>query len=239
MSDLDHDLKQIADWRARLAALIDACDMVPADFAHDAVQARFHADGTLGDLYIDPDALTDYPTTELQQVVADALRKARASVHRLVQVHAANIFARWAIPDRDGSGLAGGDAVGAAVALWCRLEASVDNIFAWLAGANGGGGSRTYAESSRDQALALALDDTGAVLWCRLQPEVNHWDADLLADRVVRLYTLALMRARCDGRGRIEKGFGPELAADIFSKTPAAYPDKYAVKRYRQRCIDF
>lgn len=255
----NRDLVQIAAWRARLAALIDACDMVPTPPVHDAVDARFDAGGMLTELHIDPDGLKDYENTELQQIIADVLRITRARVYRLVQAHAIDLFCGWAGSDRNSPGTedafidANETLIDDAGALWCQLEASANHVFAWLSatgGDNAGTGSadgaaadvgeiHTYAESSRDGVLALALDNTGAVLWCRLQTEVNQWGAHVLAVRIMRLYTLALMRARCQERSRIENRFGPELAAEIFSQAPAAYPDKQTVKRYRQRCIDF
>jgi hypothetical protein len=63
---------------------------------------------------------------------------------------------------------------------------------------------RTYVEASRDGALMLELDRRGNVLRVQLEPEVNAtWTAELLSERILRLYTLALMRARSDELGRM------------------------------------
>jgi hypothetical protein len=240
MSEPAHDLLQIADWRARLAAVIDACDMVQAEPVHEAVRARFRADGMLAELHIDPDAPRRYPNTDLQRILADVLRTTRQRVYREVQAHATSSFAVCVRPDPTGTGWSDSDE---AQALWAQLEGAANQVLAWLAepagGGRGAGDTRIYAESSRDGVLALGLDGAGAARWCRLGPEVNQRAADVLAHRVVRLYTLALLRVRCAERSRIAERFGPELAADVFSKAPAAYPDKRAVKRYRQQWIDF
>src|SRR6185437_1211033 len=65
---------------------------------------------------------------------------------------------------------------------------------------------RTYVESSRDGALMVELDHNGAALRVQLEPEVNAtWTAELLAERVLRLYTLALMRCRRDQLARMNE----------------------------------
>ena len=78
---------------------------------------------------------------------------------------------------------------------------------------------RTYAESSRDGTVALALDQGEVVLWCRLESEVSQWPAAVLADRIRRLYTLASMRVCVDLRRRSEEQVGPELAAENIFQT--------------------
>jgi hypothetical protein len=80
MTELDDDLRRIADRRARLAALVAACDVAHVDRVHDAVEARFDPDGTLVDLHIDADALNNYTNVQLQQVVADVLPITRVRV---------------------------------------------------------------------------------------------------------------------------------------------------------------
>lgn len=93
--------------------------------------------------------------------------------------------------------------------------------------------NRTYVESSRDGALMVELDETGTAVRVQIEPEVNAtWTADLLADRLLRLYTLALMRARCDELARMN-----ERGADIAPND--AYPSEAEVAAYRARHIDF
>ena len=57
----------------------------------------------------------------------------------------------------------------------------------------------TYVESSRDGAVMVEIDGVGFARRVQIEPEVNaEWTAEQLADRLFHLYTLALMRARCD-----------------------------------------
>jgi hypothetical protein len=92
---------------------------------------------------------------------------------------------------------------------------------------------RTYVESSADGALMLELDRHGNLLRCQLEPEVNAgWSAEMLGERIVRLYTLALMRARCDELARIN-----ERGADM--PPGQVYPSEAQVAEYRARYIDF
>lgn len=90
----------------------------------------------------------------------------------------------------------------------------------------------TYLESSADGAVMVELDGVGRLVRCQLEPEVNaSWSADVLADRIVRLYRLALMRARCAERLRIN-----EQGAAMAPTT--AYPTQTEVDEYR-RSLDF
>lgn len=91
---------------------------------------------------------------------------------------------------------------------------------------------QTYLEASSDGAVMVELDGMGRLLRCQLEPEVNaSWTADVLADRIVRLYQLALMRARCAERERIN-----EQGAGIAPTT--TYPTPSEVDEYR-RNLDF
>lgn len=92
---------------------------------------------------------------------------------------------------------------------------------------------RTYVESSRDGALMLEVDNNGNVLRVQLEPEVNAtWTAEMLSERLLRLYTLALMRARCDQLARMNER-GANMPPD------EVYPSEAEVAAYRNRCIDF
>ena len=92
---------------------------------------------------------------------------------------------------------------------------------------------RSYVESSRDGAVMIELDGRGDVVRVQLEPEVNAtWTAELLGERVVALYTLALMRARCDERVRMN-----ERGADM--PPGEVYPSEADVAEYRAGVVDF
>lgn len=92
---------------------------------------------------------------------------------------------------------------------------------------------RTYLEASRDGAVMLELDRRGNVLRVQLEPAVSAtWTAELLSERIVRLHTLALMRARCDERIRMN-----ERGADM--PPGEVYPSEADIADYRARHITF
>lgn len=91
----------------------------------------------------------------------------------------------------------------------------------------------TVAEWSADGALMVELDWQGQGLRVQLEPEVmRSWTADMLADRIVRLHRLALMRARAEQRMRIIEDSGAALP------TTPGWPSLTDVEEYR-RIIDF
>lgn len=91
----------------------------------------------------------------------------------------------------------------------------------------------TVAEWSADGALMVELDWQGQRLRVQLEPEVmRSWTADMLADRIVRLHRLALMRARAEQRMRIIEDSGAALP------TTPGWPSLTDVEEYR-RTIDF
>lgn len=92
---------------------------------------------------------------------------------------------------------------------------------------------RTYLESSRDGAVMLELDKDGNALRVQLEPEVNAtWTADTLGERLLRLHTLALMRARCDQLVRMNER-GANMPPDDV------YPSEAEVIAYRAQYVDF
>ena len=92
---------------------------------------------------------------------------------------------------------------------------------------------RTYVESSRDGAVMLELDKDGNALRVQLEPAVNAtWTADILADRLLRLHTLALMRARSDQLARMNER-GANMPPDDV------YPSKSEITAYRAQYVDF
>ncbi len=91
----------------------------------------------------------------------------------------------------------------------------------------------TVVEWSADGALMVELDWQGQGLRVQLEPEVTRsWTADLLADRIMRLHRLALMRARAEQRMRIIDETGAALP------TTPGWPSLTDVDEYR-RTIDF
>ena len=92
---------------------------------------------------------------------------------------------------------------------------------------------RTYVESSRDGAVMLELDKDGATLRVQLEPVVNAtWTAEMLSARLLRLHTLALMRARCEQLARMNERGANMPPGDV-------YPGEAQVVSYRDRYIDF
>ena len=91
----------------------------------------------------------------------------------------------------------------------------------------------SVAEWSADGALMVELDWQGQGLRVQLEPEVTRsWTADMLADRIMRLHRLALMRARAEQRLRIIEETGAALP------TTPGWPSLTDVDEYRQR-MDF
>jgi DNA-binding protein YbaB len=91
----------------------------------------------------------------------------------------------------------------------------------------------TVAEWSADGALMVELDWQGQGLRIQLEPEVTRsWTAEMLADRIMRLHRLALMRARAEERMRIMQTDGTALP------TTPGWPSLTDVDEYR-RTIDF
>ncbi|WP_186244569.1 hypothetical protein [Mycobacterium simulans] len=91
----------------------------------------------------------------------------------------------------------------------------------------------TVAECSADGTLMVVLDWQGQGLRVQLEPEVTRsWTADILADRIMRLHRLALMRARAEQRMRIIEETGAALP------TMPGWPSLTEVDEYR-RTIDF
>src|ERR1700757_1929776 len=92
---------------------------------------------------------------------------------------------------------------------------------------------RTYVEASRDGAVMLELDRWGDVLRVQLEPQVNaSWTADLLGERLLRLYTLALMRSRWDELARMNARGADIARGEVF-------PTEAEVAQYRATHIDF
>jgi hypothetical protein len=91
----------------------------------------------------------------------------------------------------------------------------------------------TVAEWSADGLLMVELDWQGQGLRVQLEPEVTRsWTADVLADRIMRLHRLALMRARAEFRMRLIEETGA-----AWPSTPG-WPSLTDVDEYR-RTIDF
>ena len=90
----------------------------------------------------------------------------------------------------------------------------------------------SFVETSRDASLVIEVDGHGAVIRVQLEPDVTRsWDAAILADRIVRLYRVAVLRCRCAAREAMN-----ELGADLAPT--AAYPSRDEVELLA-RGIDF
>ncbi len=91
----------------------------------------------------------------------------------------------------------------------------------------------TVVEWSSDGALMVELDWQGEGLRVQLEPEVTRsWTSEVLADRIMRLHRLALMRARAEQRMRVIEEHGAALP------TTPGWPSLTDVDEYR-RSIDF
>jgi hypothetical protein len=91
----------------------------------------------------------------------------------------------------------------------------------------------TVVEWSADGALMVEVDWDQQSLRIQVEPEVTRsWTADLLADRIMRLHRLALMRARAEQRMRWIDESG------IAWPTTPGWPSVTDVDEYRQT-IDF
>lgn len=94
--------------------------------------------------------------------------------------------------------------------------------------------AQTFVESSRDAALMVELDARGFLVCCQIEPVVNAtWTAEVLGERIVRLYTLALMRVRLEQMRRINERGGEVTPGD------GVYPSPAEVDEYRRRYLDF
>lgn len=94
-------------------------------------------------------------------------------------------------------------------------------------------GTPTYVESSRDGAVMVEVDGDGLVRRVQIEPEVNAtWSAAVLAERIYHLYTLAVMRARCDHLQAMN-------AAGADLPPSEAWPGREQVEAYRRRWLTF
>jgi hypothetical protein len=88
-------------------------------------------------------------------------------------------------------------------------------------------------ECSADGLLMVEVDYNGGEVRVQLEPEIlRSWSAELLADRIMRLHRLALMRARADKRVRDMAESG------VVLPTTPGWPAPSDVDDYR-RSIDF
>lgn len=93
--------------------------------------------------------------------------------------------------------------------------------------------AQTFVESSRNGALMVELDESGFVVRCQIEPEVNRtWTSELLAQRVIHLYQLALMRARFEQLRRINERGGDVTPGEV-------YPTVAEINEYRRLHLDF
>lgn len=91
------------------------------------------------------------------------------------------------------------------------------------------GAQPTVVECSADGALLVETDFSGEQVRVQLEPEATAWPAEVLADRIVRLHRVALMRARADKRLAELTGIPPSRG----------WPSHAEVEEYRRGAIDF
>jgi DNA-binding protein YbaB len=92
--------------------------------------------------------------------------------------------------------------------------------------------ARTVVEWSGDGALMIEVDWSGEAVRVQLEPQATRsLTADVLADRIVRLHRLALMRARAEQRQRLND-------CGVAIGPTAGFPSHADVEEYR-RTIDF
>jgi hypothetical protein len=90
-----------------------------------------------------------------------------------------------------------------------------------------------YVESSRAGDVMIEIDGDGLVTRVQIEPEVSaEWTADDLAERLYRLYTLALLRARHDHLKRMN-------AAGADLPPTDNWPSREQVEAYRTRWVTF
>lgn len=87
----------------------------------------------------------------------------------------------------------------------------------------------TIVECSADGTLLIEVDYSGEQVRVQLEPEAATWPMEVLADRIIRLHRLALMRARADRR-----------LVENFGVSPTrGWPSHAEVDEYRRSAIDF
>lgn len=90
----------------------------------------------------------------------------------------------------------------------------------------------TVIECSRDGALLVEVGYSGEQVRVQLEPDAMTLPMDVLADRIVRLHKLALMRARADRR------LTEEFGALGLPPSPG-WPSHAEVEEFRRSQIDF
>ncbi|MCV7034902.1 MULTISPECIES: hypothetical protein [Mycobacterium] len=184
-------LAEIADARARLAAFVDATDMIDVAPIHGAVTARFESTGALAELHIDQAALSEHSNLELEQIITAVLQRTHQELAEQVRSAAQRFIS---------------------AGFFGLLRFDLDDLPSR--------GGPTAIESSRAGALRIAVDWCGYTLCCWLSPEVNAvWPAKLLSERIVWLYTAAAMQARCE-RGEQLRAAGRGQQADRHVSAP-------------------
>ena len=93
-------------------------------------------------------------------------------------------------------------------------------------------GVQRWVEQSRDGLVTVSLDARDVVR-VQLEPEVTRsWTAQMLSERVFRLFTVAQMRARCEERQRMNERGMDMPPNEVF-------PGPAEIAAYRSRFIKF
>lgn len=90
----------------------------------------------------------------------------------------------------------------------------------------------TVVECSRDGTLLIEVGYSGEQVRVQLEPAAMSWPMDVLADRIVRLHRVALMRARADQRLA-------ENYAALGLPPSRGWPSHAQVDEFRRAAIDF
>lgn len=87
-------------------------------------------------------------------------------------------------------------------------------------------------ECSRDGALLVEVGSSGEQVRVQLEPEALTWPMEVLADRIVRLHRVAMMRARADQWLAEDYGL-------LGISRSSAWPTHTEVDEFRRSAIDF
>lgn len=221
MSDISDLRERMRAKRAHLAALAATS---PTAFGADPlnqVVATLDQNGFLSNLQIAPTSLVDRTHTELADLITDVLRDGTSRLGEAIR-NAVDVDTTM----KDVGALLEELAASFGVDVDARTQHSqrLDT-------------ERTVSpvakEGSAHSLLVVEVDYGGGQVRVQLEPEVlQSWSADVLAERIMRLHRLALMRARAEMRAQYENAFEVQLPVT------EGWPSLSDVDDYR-RSIDF
>jgi hypothetical protein len=95
-----------------------------------------------------------------------------------------------------------------------------------------------FTEASRTGAARLAVDGKLRVLWCEIAAEASGWPADVLGERIMRLYNAAALRAAREIVCQLDDP-EPSSDADRPGQFAGVTLDEAAVAQYRAAALCF